>query len=167
MKLAIYRVFSFLLLPMAIVYSISVLLFLRAAFANPVLLAFLFLFSCISIYSFASLNFLIRGVDGKKLLGRSSKDWIIINGLIALVAASILIAQRVAVLMNPEILKNFADQMKKNIGAESKWKASNFENLLLVSSYFLIAYAVVLLVHIIISFQYIKTYNYLFQNETK
>ena len=74
MKLTIYRIFSFLLLPMAILFTMGVLILLRAAFANPAMLFPLFLIACIVIYSFASLNFLIKGIDGNKNLGRSLKD---------------------------------------------------------------------------------------------
>ena len=38
-------------------------------------------------------------------------------------------------------------------------------NLLMRVSYFLLIYGVVLFIHIIFSFQYIKKYHYLFQNE--
>jgi len=165
MKLTIYRIFSFLLLPMAILFSISVLIFLRAAFSNPAMLFPLFLIACIAIYSFASLNFLIKGIDGKKYLGRSSKEWLKVNAFISILFALLMIVQCIMFLVQPEMLQELASQAKQNAGTELKISDAAFENYLRVTSYFFLAYAIVLLVHIIISFQYIKRYNYLFHNE--
>lgn len=167
MKLAIYRVFSFLLLPIAIIFCISFLLFIRAAFENPAMLFPLFLIACIAIYTFASLNFLIRGVDGKKFLGKSSKDWLKVNAIASFVFALLMISQCIVLLIHPEILQNLADQAKQNAGAELKLSSEALQNYIRVTSYFFLAYAIVLTVHIILSFQYIKVYNYLFQNETR
>ena len=153
MKLTIYRIFSFLLLPMAILFTICVLLFLRAAFANPAMFFPLFLFACIAIYSFASLNFLIKGVDGKRSLNRSSKDWIKV------------ITQCILFLLHPEMLQELIVQAKRNAGDAFKMSDTEFENYIRITSYFFLVYAIVLLVHIMMSFQYIKMYNYLFQNE--
>jgi hypothetical protein len=165
MKLTIYRILSFLLLPIAIIFSISFLLFIRAAFSNPAMLFPLFLIACIAIYSFASLNFLIRGIDGKKYLGRSSKEWIKVNAVASAIFALLMISQCIIFLMHPEMLQDLVAQAKQNAGADLKISNAAMENYLRVTSYFFLLYAVVLFVHIIMSFQYIKLYNYLFQNQ--
>ncbi|MEO8711514.1 MAG: hypothetical protein ABI405_05290 [Parafilimonas sp.] len=165
MKLTIYRILSFLLLPVAIIFSISFLLFIRAAFSNPAMLFPLFLIACIAIYSFASLNFLIRGIDGKKHLGRSSKEWLKVNAVVSTIFALLMISQCIVFLMHPEMLQDLVAQAKQNAGADLKMSNTAMENYLRVTSYFFLVYAVVLFVHIIISFQYIKLYNYLFQNQ--
>ena len=165
MKLTIYRIFSFLLLPMAILFTICVLLFLRAAFANPAMFFPLFLFACIAIYSFASLNFLINGVDGKRSLNKSSKDWIKVNAMVSIVFAILMITQCILFLLHPEMLQELIVQAKRNAGDAFKMSDTEFENYIRITSYFFLVYAIVLLVHIMMSFQYIKMYNYLFQNE--
>lgn len=167
MKLSIYRILGFLLLPMAILFSVFVLLFLRAAFANPAMLIPLFLIACIAIYSFASLNFLIRGIDGGKYLGRSSKDWIKVNAFIGIIFSLLMISQCIVLIIHPEMLQDMVTQAKKNAGPDLKINNEAFENYLRISSYFFLAYAIVLFSHIILSFQYIKRYNYLFQNSRK
>jgi hypothetical protein len=164
MKLTIYRIFSFLLLPMAILFSISFLLFLRAAFSNPALFIPLFLIGCISIYSFASLNFLIRGLDGKKMLGRSAKDWLIANAIVSLVYSLLAIAQRIMLALNPETVQEIASQAKANAGDALKASDAQVMQSINAASYFLLIYGVVLFVHILLSFQYIKKYGYLFQS---
>ena len=165
MKLIIYRVFSFLILPMAVLFSISVMVFLRAAFANPAMLFPLFLIACIAIYTFASLNFLIKGIDGKKFLGRSSKDWLKVNAFISFIFGILMIVQCTVILKNPDMLQNLATQARQNAGDELKISDADFINYLRITSYLFLAYAMVLIIHIILSFHYIKLYNYIFKSE--
>ena len=167
MKLTIYRIFSFLLLPMAILFSVSVLLLIRAAFANPSMFIPLFLITCIAIYSFASMNFLIKGIDGKKFLGRSSKDWLIVNAIVSFIYALLAILQRVMLALNPEVVNEFASEVKHNAGDTLKASNQQIIQSINAGSYFLVAYGIVLLIHLVLSFQYIKQYNYLFQNEKR
>jgi hypothetical protein len=165
MKLIIYRVFSFLILPMAVLFSISVMVFLRAAFANPAMLFPLFLIACIAIYTFASLNFLIKGIDGKKFLGRSSKEWLKVNAFISFIFGVLMIVQCTVILKNPDMLQNLATQARQNAGDELKISDADFINYLRITSYLFLAYAIVLIIHVFFTFQYIKLYNYLFKSE--
>jgi len=165
MKLIIYRIFSFLLLPIAILFTMTVLLFLRAAFANPAMLFPIFLIACIVIYSFTSLNFLIKGIDGKRTLAKSSKDWIKVNAMVSIVFALLMITQCIVLLMHPEMLQDVANQSMQNAGAEFKMSKVNIGNYLRITSYFFLVYAIVLFVHTLMSFQYLKMYSYLFQQE--
>jgi hypothetical protein len=138
---------------------------LRAAIANPAMLFPLFLLACISIYTFASLNFLIRGIDGKKFLGKSSKDWLKVNAIASAVFAALMISQCIVLLFHPELLQNIAAQAKENAGEELKLSPAAVQKYLRAVSYFFLVYASVLMLHIILGFQYIKQYGYLFQNE--
>jgi hypothetical protein len=165
MKLIIYRIFSFLLLPIAILFGISVILLLGAAFANPATLFPLFLLACIAIYSFASLNFLIRGIDGKKFLGHSSKDWLKVNAFASMVFAVLLISQCIVFLLHPEMLHDLVAQAKQTAGTDLKIDNATLESYFRACSLFFLVYAIVLFIHILLSFQYIKLYNYLFQNK--
>lgn len=167
MKLTIYRVFSFLLLPVAAMFSISILFLIRSAFENPAMLFPMFLIACIAIYSFASLNFLIKGIDGKKHLGRSSKEWLKVNAIVSAIFALLMISQCILFLLHPEMLQQLVTQAKQNTGTNLKMNESSLENYMRTISYFFLVYAIVLIIHIAMSFQYIKLYNYLFQNENK
>lgn len=167
MKLTLYRVFSFLLLPVAVIFSICILFLIRAAFENPAMLFPLFLIACIAIYSFASLNFLIKGIDGKKHLGKSSKDLLKVNAIVSAVFAFLMISQCIVFLMHPEMIQQLVAQAKQNTGTDLKMSEASLENYMRTISYFFLVYAVVLMIHIAMSFQYIKLYNYLFQTEDK
>ena len=67
--------------------------------------------------------------------------------------------------MHPEMLHDIAVQAKQNGGDELKVPMETFENYLRITSYFLLVYAVVLLIHTLLSFQFLRMYNFLFQNE--
>ena len=165
MKLIIYRILSFLLLPMAILFSISVLFLLRTAFANPAMFLPLFLFACIAIYSFTSLNFLIKGIDGKKPLSVSSKDWIKVNAIVSIIFALLMIIQCILFLVRPEMLQEIIAQAKMNAGDDFKMSDAAFESYMHITSYFFLVYAIVLFAHIVLSLHYIKKYRYIFRNE--
>ena len=165
MKLIIYRIFSFLLLPIAILFSVAVLLLIGAAFANPQLFISIFVATGVSIYTFASLNFLIRGIDGNKFLGKSSKDWFIVNALVSIIYALSAIAQQFILMLHPEIIENLAESAKNNAGSSLSLSHEQVIQLIKGSSYFIFIYGIVLFIHIIFSFYYLKKYNYLFQNK--
>jgi hypothetical protein len=163
MKLTIYRILTFLLLPMAVFFTIFVLLLLRAAFSNPAMLLPLFLFACIAIYSFTSFSFLIQGIDGKKVLNPSVKDWIKANAIVSVIFALVIIGECIVFLIHPEMLTAIVKQMKENGGSDFKWSEADFEKYLRITSYFFLVYSLVLFVHIIMSFIYLKSYAYLFR----
>jgi len=165
MKLTIYRIFSFLLLPIAVLFSIAVLLLIRAAFANTAMFIPLFLIACIAIYTFASLNFLIRGIDGKRFLGKSSKDWLKVNAIASTIFALLMISQCIILILHPEMLQQIVAQAKANASPGFTMNDANFQNYLRATSYFFLVYAIVLFIHIMLSFQYLKQYAYLFQDK--
>lgn len=165
MKIAIYRVLSFLLLPVALVFGMSVLVFIRAAIENPSLLFPLFFIACVAIYTFASFNFLIRGIDGKNKIGKSSKEWLIVNAIVSILYALMAIAQRFLLMNHPEITAEYATQFKTNLGNNSNITEEVFIRYINGVSYFLLVYGIILFTHIIISFQYIRQYIHVFQNK--
>ncbi len=167
MKLTIYRLLSFLLAPIAVLFSISALLLIGTALSNPAFLFPLFLIICIAIYSFASLNFLIKGIDGKKYLGRSSKDWLKVNAYACIIFALIIISEFVVFRLHPEMLQQIVTQAKQNAGTRFTVDEANVQDFVSKILYLLLAYALVLFMHVLMSFQYMKQYNFLFQQKEK
>ncbi len=167
MKLTIYRLLSFLLAPIAVLFSISALLLIGTALSNPAMLFPLFLIICIAIYSFASLHFLIKGIDGKKYLGRSSKEWLKVNAYACIIFALIIISEFILFMLHPEILQQIVTQAKQGANAQLTINENDFTDFASKILYFLLAYALVLSAHVLMSFQYIKQYGYLFQNKDK
>lgn len=165
MKLIIYRILGFLLIPVAVLFSICVFILISAAFTNPAVLFPLFLITCIAIYSFASLNFLIKGIDGKKYMSRTSRELLRINAFVSILFALLMISQCIIFIMHPEIMHDLVQQAKQNAATGLKIDDAALGNYMRIISYFFLVYAIVLSVHILLSFQYMKQYNYLFRNE--
>ncbi len=165
MKLTVYRIFSFLLMPVAVLFGICILILISAAFANPSLLMPLFLIACVAVYSFASLNFLIKGIDGKKYLGKTSRELLRVNAFVSIVFALLMISQCIVLIMHPEMIQQLVQQTKQNGVAGLKLDTAAMGNYMRITSYFFLVYALVLAVHILFSFQYMKQYNYLFRND--
>jgi hypothetical protein len=165
MKLTIYRLLSFLLAPIAVLFSISALFLIGTALSNPALLFPLFLIICIAIYSFASLHFLIKGIDGRKYLGRSSKEWLKVNAYACIIFALIIISEFVVFILHPEMLQQIITQAKQSADAGLTLNENDFQNFASKILYILLAYALLLSVHVLISFQYIRQYNFLFQEK--
>lgn len=151
-------------MPVAVLFGITVLFLLGVALSNPAMLLPLFLLACIVIYSFASLNFLIKGIDGKKYLKRSSKDWLKVNAYGSIVFAILIISECLVFLFHPEVMKETMAQAKQT-STQLNMNEADLKTYLTSVSYFLLVYGIVLLIHVIMSLQYVKQYNYLFQKE--
>ena len=69
--------------------------------------------------------------------------------------------------LNPDTVEDIATQAKTNAGDALKATDAQIIQSINAASYFLLIYGIVLFVHILLSFQYIKNYQYLFQNAEK
>ena len=82
-----------------------------------------------------------------------------------MVWALMILGTCIAVLLQPEMLNEAVKQMKENGGSDLKISEADFENYMRITIYFFLVYAVVLLTHIIISFQYLRSYAYIFRKK--
>ena len=167
MKLTLYRIFSFLLIPMAIIFAIMVIFLIGTSFSNPSMLFPLFMIACIAIYSFAALRFLIKGIDGKKYLSRRFKDWLKVNAYVSIVFAVLMISECVIFILHPSIMQQLVNEQMKTAKMPAPISNEDIFRYLQVITYFFLAYAIVLFVRVLMSLHYTKLYNYLFQNEEK
>ena len=164
MKLTIYRVLTFLLIPVAVLFGVCILILISAAVANPAILIPLFLMACITIYTFAALSFLIKGVDGQKQLKNTLRELLRVNAFISIAFALLLISECIILITHPEMTQSLMQQAKQNTNTELKLDDAAISYYMRITSYFFLVYALVLSVHILLSFQYMKQYNYLFVN---
>lgn len=165
MKIIVYRILSFLLLPIAVLFSISCLLLITTAFANPTMLLPLFIIVCVVIYSFASLNFLLKGIDRQKFLGKSAKDWLRVNAIVSAIFAVLMISQCTIVIMHPEMLHSIIAQAKLNAGSQLKLNSDEIVQYMRNCCYIFLVYAIILFVHVLFSFQLMRSYSFLFQHQ--
>jgi hypothetical protein len=161
--LNLYKVLSFILLPIGCYIALGSISAILFAIGNPALLLFLFVLTCVPIYIFTSFMFVFNGLIKSKPCKSTLKDWIKINGFISILFSAILILVFVVLINHPEVHIQLISQintMQKSIQSSSPTITANQ---LLESAYAGIAFGIVLLVHIYLSYTFIKAKGNLFE----
>ncbi len=164
--MTLYRIFSYILIIIAAFFGIASLFALLMAFVNPALLLSVFVIIAVVIYSIASFVFLQKGINSNQQLQPRLKDWIKANAYVAIVFVGMNIFQSVAVINNPTLLQ---EAMKQATGMQA-FASPLSETLVLkmikVIIWFMLIYSVILGVHILQTFRYLKEYAHLFAEKT-
>ena len=157
----IYRILSYILLIVAAFIGIGVLAGFFIALANPALLLNIFIAAAVVMYSISSFLFLINGIDGKKQLKTGMKDFIRVNGFVALFFCIMNLFQSITVIMNPAVLNEAVTQLPQMTSGQQLPKEMILK-VLKATMWFLLFYSILLFVHIQISFRLLKQYAHLF-----
>ncbi|MGI8952683.1 MAG: hypothetical protein ACR2FN_14000 [Chitinophagaceae bacterium] len=162
--LIIYRIISFILLPIAAILALIDIFALFAALANPEFLLGVFMLACIIIYTIASFIFLIKGIQNAKHCKPSLRDWIRVNAFVSLAFVVISLSSSVQYLTDAALRQKAVDQ---TISMQSSMPAGItkefYTRFITGTLYFMLAYAVLLLAHIFISFILLKRYKNVFE----
>ena len=161
--LTIYRILTFLLLPMAVLYAIISMVFVTTAFANPAMLLPIFIMICVVIYSFASANFILRGIDRDKFLGKSAKDWLRVNAFISSFYAVMMIFQCATLLSNPATLSELIDTAMQRGASDLKLPKETLLQYFNIMLYIFLVHGIILFIQVGLTFGYMKTYKRLFE----
>jgi len=163
-KLIIYRLSSFILLPIAALNGFGIIRSLPQAVDSPLALFGAFLGATIVLYTFASFIFFIKGVQNGKMLPAYVKDLIRINAYIDVVLGAMAITCATILLLSPSIETKWVDSMAQALQSNNTGTVNrdNVVRLLQRFSIIGIIYFALLIVHIIISLQLIKKHRNLF-----
>jgi hypothetical protein len=163
-SLTFYKIISYILLPFGAFMGMMALLLLLASLGNAAMLMLVFILGSVAIYVFTSFSFFQNGIVRNQALKHSLKDWIKVNGYVALFFSILMIVQGVYVLFHPSLLEeNFKamEDMALTQGAETLDK-----NLVLKAAtgflYFFIFFCSLLFIHIGQTFRLIKRYLQIF-----
>ncbi len=124
-----------------------------------------FLVACIAIYIFSSFTFVLNGIIKGKVCKSSLKDWIKVNAFVSLFFSSLCVTNFIYLRSKPELMKDFTKQIlatQKNIPPEAMAILPQLINGIL---YTMLGLGIILLVHISLSFTFIKTKSNLFKQE--
>ncbi|MFY7652939.1 MAG: hypothetical protein ACOVQE_09555 [Chitinophagaceae bacterium] len=162
----IYTVLSYLLLPFVILFGIADLLMLPMAFVNIKALLPVFLLACLVMYFFFSFYFLQKGIHGKQTLKPSLKDYIKVNAFVTLVFCVFNGIQLIQVLMMPTVkalvIEQALQMSAKGMAPYSKEFVLKIFNISMVS---IAIFFSLMLVHVIVSFRFLKQYRHLFMQK--
>ncbi len=163
-ELIIYRILSFLLLPVAALLAMNCLAAIVVALANPTLLLSVFLFACIAIYIIASYLFLTRGIERNSTRKPGLRDWIRINGSITFVLSLLGTFLFTKTHLQPADAKLILDQLQAQNHTQLGISIAEFQKVL---SGFITAMAIIsvlLVVHVLITFHLMRQFRYLFSD---
>ena len=157
----IYKILSFVLLPIGALLGLICLMGLLIAFGNPSILLPLSLLICTVIYIISSFIFLQKGLMKGTKCVHSLKDWIKVNAYVSLFFASMSVVQFFTLVFQPALLQQFIDQ-QKNIPPDA---AALMPRILKTVMYFFLAFGIFLMAHISLSLNFLKQSASLFEEE--
>ena len=161
----LYKILSFILLPIGAFFGALGLFSLLSSLGNPYGLLSSFLIICTSIYIFTSFIFVYKAIISKKLSNPSLKDWIKVNGYVALFVSLSCIIDFITIKLKPSLLQDLTNQaftMKKGLPPETVTMMPQIISSVL---YALLGFGIILFVHITISLSFLKTKSHLFGEE--
>ncbi|WP_207492243.1 hypothetical protein [Aridibaculum aurantiacum] len=143
---------------MAIMLGFSLLMSLAALLSSPVNLLSAFIIISILLYTWFSNKFSRQVLLLKQPVKHSMYDWIRVNGIVCLIYSIIITFVSSFLLMNPGMLA----QIMQNMPANMPVQAEDMNRLFI----FVLVYGIIMLVHVLLTFNYIKK-NRSFFVETK
>ncbi|MBI1780185.1 MAG: hypothetical protein HYR66_02295 [Sphingobacteriales bacterium] len=165
-RITIYKVFTFILIPFATIFGLLAILMLLVALANPVLLLPLFMMVGFTIYTGCSSIFLFKGIINNQALKPSLKDWTKVNGYVSS-AMGVMTLINTITLMNTSKaeLRKYAKQMlAMQTTKPAGFDADSFIKMMSAMSWGLLAFAIILIIHLLYTFTFLKKYQHLFGN---
>ena len=160
----LYKILTYILLPFAILFGIFALIMFFVGIANPVILLPVFIMAGFTIYTITCLIFSIKGISRQQQCKPSLKDWIKVNGYVASAMGAMSLINSFSLIAYPKIQlvkiagQLLAAQATKPPGISVEVIASA----MVVLSYIMLVFAIVLLIQLSITFRLLKKYDYLF-----
>lgn len=162
MKLVkVYRHLTYILVLPTTIIALFCIVGILAALFNPGFLIPLFMMACLVVYEIASLIFLSKTITAQKATKKIIKDLITINSFFALFFCLLNIVQFTTIVFKPELV----NQMLNNLAIEStRIGNATIDKAFMAKMFWIVSsvvsvYAVLMLVHIAISFKLLKEYK--------
>ncbi|TKK67801.1 hypothetical protein FC093_13715 [Ilyomonas limi] len=161
--LIVYRVLTFILLPIAAIFGFIDLSLLLMALANPAALLPVFAIACIVIYVFTSLSFLTKGIIGGRKCKPSLRDWIRVNAFVSIAFSALGIIEYITLINNKTVASEVIKQAMQHQTIPAGMSTAQLEQMLLSFLLFFFIFSVLLIIHIYMTFRLLKQFNYLFK----
>ena len=161
--LIVYRLLTFILLPIAVIIGIVDIMFLFLALANPSTLLLVFAIACIVIYVFASFSFLTKGIYSGRQCKPSLRDWIRVNAFVSIALSSIGIIDYIIIVIKKTVVGDVVKQVMQQQAIPPGLTVPQLEQMLLKFMFMFFIFSIVLIIHIILSFRLLRQFSYLFK----
>jgi hypothetical protein len=165
--LSIYRILTYILLPIIALIGIVDIFIFFLALANPIMLLGVFILACVVIYSISAFIFLRKGIDQTKPCNPNLKDWIRVNAFVTLVFVFQGLIEAVMKILNPALLKQTVTDvyaMQQQMMPSNATEATML-GMMKTAVWVSVALSILILSHVILTFRLLKTNNYIFHKE--
>jgi hypothetical protein len=165
--LTVYKILSILLIPVALLFGLTALMGLLMAMANPAMLLGVFLCACVSIYIFCTSKWLFTAITPMKPAKPGLKDWIKVNAFAAGAFAIMIVFSSINILQHPELVEEVMNQLQQNAATKQPLNQTAMLQVVETTVYLMLSVAFLLIVHIFLSFFFLKKLNFLFHSTPK
>jgi hypothetical protein len=165
-QLTIYQILSFLLVPAALLLGFfNLFVLLMGLTGNPAMLFIAFIMACFVIYVFASLRFLLKGINNQFHVKPTLKDWIKVNAYGTLFISGMFFLNSVGVFFLGDLQ---LQQMLEEVMQQQPELAGKITIETMISTFKVVAgimffISVTAIIHVQLTFKLLKTYSYLFK----
>lgn len=150
----IYRLLSLFINFFSFLLVFSLLFMFPVALANPAMLLPVFVMVAVVLYSLFSSRFRQKVLVSRQQVNHSLRDWVRVNGIVALVFCFIDIPYVVTLIRNPafilntmkELMKQYPQKMQQEIPVSS----------ITLLGYVMLSYFIGLLIHVLWTFALLK-----------
>jgi ABC-type Na+ efflux pump permease subunit len=163
-QLTIFRVITFILVPIAALFGLMALFMIPIALANPGLLLNVFVLAAFVIYTFSSLRFLTKGIDPGRPCKPKLKDWIRVNAFVSMFMCIMFLQSAITFFgkSKAELKEELQKSLEMLTNVPPMLNANLMVEMMKIVTWFTVIISIILLVHIFINFKLMKTYKYLF-----
>ena len=158
-ELVVYRVVSFLLLPIAVLFGISALFGLLSVLVNPSALFGVVMLGAVVFYLVCTFIFQTTVISGARHLTNSLRNRIRISAFITAFFCIMIIYAHISILSNPDVLTEPINLMMKQPGLPGNATRELLEQAIKTIFNFFMVISLMLLLHIIMSFRLLHQYN--------
>jgi len=164
-QLTLFRILTFVLLPIASLFGVIDLLVVLSALANPAILLPAFILASFVIYTFTSLHFLTKGIDSNRPCKPSLKDWIRVNAFVCSFMCIMILANTLTIFfMNDITLRQLLkDMLEKQVNVPPMLNIELFIKMMKLAAWFMFFVSIILMVHLFLNFRLMKQYKHLFR----
>ena len=165
-QITLYKILTFILLPFAALFGFFSLIMVFIGLANPVILLPVCVMACFTIYTVCCTIFIVKGIDRQQQLKPSLKDWIKVNGYVANVMAVISVINSIALIAysKVQVTKLAQELLAAQPVKPEGVSIETIVNALLVMTYIMLIFSIVLLIQLTLSFRLVKKYQHLFES---
>jgi hypothetical protein len=164
-QLTVFRVLTFILIPLAALFGFMDIFILLASLANPSFLLFAIAFAGFVAYTIVSMQFLIRGIDNNRRCKPSLRTWIKRTAYISLGMGFFFLLNAVSVFFTSDIaLREYLSQFMETQPKMAPMFTVDFLlSMMRGMSWFMLIFGLILVDHTRINFKFLKIYAHLFE----